>query len=338
MYHPIFRAYKSLNNPKVVRKVRAILQSIRPDIVHAHNIHSHLSYVSLVEAHAYSKAVFLTVHDSMPFHYSKLFPSTVNVDDCNVRSYKVSPWKQIENFKWQYNPFRNISIRTYLKIPHKIFAVSEALAQALKDNGIENVEVLHNGIDASEWKCDEVVEKEPAIFFGGRLSRAKGGDVLVDVMKRVIAVRPETKLLLVGNIDEYTKSLVEKIGTENVVLAGPQSRENMKHMYAKSSLVVAPSLCFDWFPTVILEAMACSKPVVATCFGGSREMVVDGVTGYIVNPENIDTMTSKILELINDPLKAQSFGRAGIELVKSEFSLENHMKKLLSWYDRALKK
>ncbi len=73
-YNARFRSYVSLWNPSLVGKVKNILKKEKPDIVHAHNIHHFLSYRALVHARKYSKALFLTVHDSMPFHYGKLFP------------------------------------------------------------------------------------------------------------------------------------------------------------------------------------------------------------------------------------------------------------------------
>ncbi len=146
-YNLLWRAYRSLNNPIVIKELKKILEKEKPDIVHAHNIHVHISYQALVEARRYTKKIYITIHDSMPFHYSKLFPETVNVEGCEVKSYKVDPWKQFKLFKWQFNPFRNSRIQTYFKIPAKIFAVSDALRQALNDNNIYNVEVVRNGID-----------------------------------------------------------------------------------------------------------------------------------------------------------------------------------------------
>lgn len=339
-YHPILRAYKSLNNRPVVKKVGEILAEIKPDVVHAHNIHSHISYAALAEAKRHTPAIFITIHDSMPFHYSKLFPVTVDVDGREVKSYKVSSLRQLQNFKWQYNPFRNRIIKKYLKIPTKIFAVSGALVRALADNGIKNVEVIHNGIDVKEWEQggSDASESNNTIFFGGRLSGAKGGDVLVEAMKKIVEKNVEAKLLVVGEENEYSKNLAEKIGKDHIVFTGFQTRENMKSMYARASVVAVPSLCFDWFPTVILEAMACGKPVIATCFGGSMEMVEEGKTGFIINPQNSGELAEKIEFFLAHPEKAQEMGSAGHERVLKEFSIEKHIQTLVAWYDKTLKK
>lgn len=106
----------------------------------------------------------------------------------------------------------------------------------------------------------------------------------------------------------------------------------MRIVYNASDVVVVPSLYLDPFPTVNLEAMACKKPVVGTCFGGTPEIVRDGITGYIVNPLNVENMAEKIVDLLKNSEKAKKFGQAGYERVKSQFSLDKQVLETLRWY------
>jgi spore coat protein SA len=92
-------------------------------------------------------------------------------------------------------------------------------------------------------------------------------------------------------------------------------------------VVAVPSLSFDSFPTVNLEAFACKKPVVATCFGGSRELVEDGISGYIVNPFDVPNLAQKLAELLADDTKQKAFGEAGFKRVSQDFTLDKQMKK-----------
>jgi len=161
-YHERWRAYLSLYNPQTVNQVKKIIKQIKPDIVHIHNIHYHLSYYSLRIARKYSKAVFLTAHDAMLFHYGKLI-EFIDLDNLSVPktfNYKVAPWQQIKRFKKRYNPLRNIIIRHYLKYINKIFAVSYTLKEALLQNGIKNIEVIHNGIDMDGWQVSDEKVKD----------------------------------------------------------------------------------------------------------------------------------------------------------------------------------
>src|SRR3989344_4302713 len=156
-YHIRWQAYLSLYNPRTVEKIKKIIEQISPDVVHAHNIHYYISYHALKLAKQSGAKVFLTAHDVMPFYYGKLV-EFINPNDLSCPekfNYKISVWRQIKRAGKTYNPLRNIIIRRYLKYVDKIFAVSGALKNALNDNGIKNVEVIHNGIDVSAWAVNE---------------------------------------------------------------------------------------------------------------------------------------------------------------------------------------
>lgn len=347
-YNLLWRAYYSLYNPQTVKSIAKIIEEIKPDVVHAHNIHTYLSYYALKIAKKSGAKVFLTIHDTMLFHYGKL---TEFIDkkklSCQANfDYKISVWKQIKRAGKTYNPFRNIIIRRYLKYVNKIFAVSKALKKALNDNGIGNVEVVYNGINVEDWqvgdtevndfKAKSKLENKPVIFFGSRLGGIKGQELIIPVMKKIKAAVSNPVLLIAGKVNINTQNilhLAEKLGVkENTINCGWLSGKELKAVIHASSAVILPSPYFDSFPLLNLEAMACKKPVIATCFGGSREAVVDGETGYIVNPFNIEVMAGKIIDLLENPDKARVLGEAGYERVKKEFSLEKMINSYLEYY------
>ena len=82
-----------------------------------------------------------------------------------------------------------------------------------------------------------------------------------------------------------------------------------------------------------IEAMAASKPVVGTRFGGTPEIVIDNETGYIVNPLNDKLMADKILNLLEDKTKAETFGGNGRKRVEENFSLSKQIDKLFNFYN-----
>lgn len=350
-YDVRWRSYNSLYNKGAVKEVKIILKKLQPDVVHAHNIHYYLSYACLKVAKQSGAKVFLTAHDVMSFHYGKLV-EFVNPNDlsCPERfNYKVSPLQQIKKYKKRYNPFRNAVIRYYLKYIDRIFAVSNALKEALNQNGIQNVEVIYNGIDIDKWKADTAsldafrkkcnLYDKKVVLFGGRLSGAKGGHQAILALEEIIKEVPEVMLVVMGNKNEYAQKMIKVArdrGIDNhLIFTGwIEQQEEIKVIYAVSDVVLLPSVCFDSFPTINLEAMASKKPVVGTCYGGSREVVVDGVTGYIVNPLNVKKMASKTIDLLNNPQKAEMFGRAGYEKVKGEFSLKKSVKEYLDRFNK----
>ena len=331
-----WRAYWSLYNPRAVAEVKKTLQSFNPDVVHAHNVHARLSYAALYAAKRYGARVILTCHDVMPFNYDKLL-GLISPNDTSIPfsfNYRISPWRQLREQRFRYNPFRNVVIRYVLRtsVDH-VVAVSDALAEALRQNGIPNVTTIHNGIDVSHWipKSDGVqIFKDThavgdyAVLFGGRLSRVKGAPELLKALARVVKVLPQVQLLVIGAEDAYAshmRTLATELGIgDRLICTGWLSGTELCAAYHAAALVCVPSVCFDSFPTMNLEAMACHKPVIATCVGGSREAVVDGETGYIVNPYGLNAMTGKLSELLTNREKNARFGEAGYARVVTEFS------------------
>lgn len=335
-YKERWRAYLSLYNPRVIKKVEKIMNGLKPDVVHAHNIHYHLSYHSLKLARTSGAKVFLTAHDAMLFHYGKF----------DGRSGKVSVWLQIRKFRMRYNPFRNLVIRHYLKYTNKIFSVSRALKDTLNKNGVSNVVVVHNGIDLNKWQSDlpaterfkerhDLVGKK-VILFGGRLSVAKGGRQALLVMAEVAKKMPGAVLLIMGPKNEYADEMARQARdlniSENVVFTGWITGVELKAAYSASDVVAVLSLYLDPLPTVVLEAMASGKPVVGTCFGGTNEMVVDKVTGFLINPFKTEEVAARILELLDDNPMAQGFGKAGQSRAETEFTLAAQAREVLRYY------
>lgn len=334
-YHPRLRAYKSLYNSAVVRDVERLLKKCAPDIVHVHNVHTHLSYFSLVLARRYSRRVVMTEHDAMSFHFGKLPSALSSVsNELHAEAHRESIVRQLRMHKWRYNPLRTPIIRYILrKTVHATVAVSAALSRALEDNGIRVHSVIHNGIAVPEWgslDVDTFVKKhhlgDRVIFFGGRLSEPKGAIQMIEAMPAICNTVPSAQLLVAGKQDAFAERMVKhaaRLGVEkSLVFTGWITGDELRSAYRASRVVVAPSIYLDPFPTVNLEAFATLRPVVATCFGGSREVVEDGVSGYVVNPLDVEVLSAKVADLLTDEEKAKRFGVAGYERVTRDFTLE----------------
>lgn len=322
-FHERWEAYLGLYNPQTVGRFKKIIKEINPDIVHAHNIHSFLSYHCLKIAKKSGKPVFLTARDTMLFTYGKLATKKY----LEKLDPHISCIDNLKQARKRYNPFRNIIIRHYLKYVDKIFAISHSLKQALELNGIKNVEVVYNGIDAEEWQVSpEIVDRfklkhslqnKKIVFFAGRISKLKGAHQINQAMVLVRKEVPEAVLLTAG--------------TQGV---GWLEGESLRAAYHASDIVVTPSIYLDPFNRTNIEAMACHKPVVGTCFGGTPEIVQDGMTGFIVNPLKTELMAQKIIALLKNEQLAKQMGAAGYERVRKEFSLEKCVNKNIELYHK----
>ena len=337
------RSYLSLFSFRINKEFKNFLNEFRPDIVHFHALFYHLPLSLIKLAKKTGAGVFLTAHDVMLIHYGKLMPKN------GKYIYKITFLDHLKEAGKTYNPFRNLVIHHYLKYVDKIFAVSNALKKVLEINGIKNIEVIYNGINPSDWQVDlqklknfkikyNLFDKK-VIFFGGRITgEAKGGN---QILRAVVLIKKEIKntILLVASeknkYSEQMRELAKKLDIEkNVIFTNFLKGDDLRAAYHGADLCVVPSICFDSFPTANLEAMVSKKPIVGTYFGGSKEILIDGENGYIVDPNNIKLMAEKIIDLLKNPQKAKAFGEAGYQRVKTRFPLSRQIEELLKYYQK----
>lgn len=198
------------------------------------------------------------------------------------------------------------------------------------------IEVIHNGIPYGEFldnfpnakKELGIPESSIAIGMIGRINPGKGQLFFLKMAKQLSLKYPETHFVLVGDhfpgYEPILEEIMEKIQQED--LEGKVNylgfREDIPKVLAGLDIFVLPSILPDSFPTVILEAMAAAKPILATQTGGAVEMVAEGKTGFIIEPEDLETGVSQLSKLIEQKDLRNQLGEAGRNRVLSEFSLE----------------
>jgi glycosyltransferase involved in cell wall biosynthesis len=335
-YPPILRPYLSLVNPRASRLIKETLREIGPiDVIHAHNVHAFLTYGALRIARRHARTVVMTFHDVMSIAYGRLATARYLCSTTPRFDYRVTTRDRWRQAGWSFNPLREWMIRRSLRTVHTRIAVSDALRNCLTTNGVSVDGVIHNGIDVEESRPDSAivasfkhawnVGDDPVIFFGGRLSADKGFSQLAHAIDKLPEALRSVRMIVAGDESKARKFLadpsVPQRIRDRVVVTGWLNREEMIAAIAMSDICVTPSVCFDSFPTVNLEAMVLGKPVIATCFGGSSELVEDGVTGMIVNPLDTSTFTRALQTLLADAGKRSAMGLAGKHRVMNEFSL-----------------
>lgn len=338
-YSEQWRGYLSLYNPWVVKSAYRVLLQEKPDALHAHNVHYYLSYHFLKMASDRGVPVAITFHDVMSVDYGK-FTQGIAIQDHSDRphvDYRVRPWRTFRAYKLRYFPLRNAFIRRYVhRFAQARVAVSQELHCLLGTNGVRCTHVIHNGLDPDEWRMDlgrvqELRDRlglqgRKVFLFGGRLGYWKGTRQIVKALPIIVRAVPEAVLLVLGHVGRETQTmqmLAEDLGIRpHLALAGWLEGRELVAAYGISDVVVVPSLCFDSFPTAVLEAMAAHKPVVATCFGGAKEALIHEETGFLVNPLNLQNLAQPIITLLQDERKAQHMGEAGYERLAERFTVQ----------------
>lgn len=344
-YNPALRPYRSLYNPPVIRELKRLICVRNPDVIHIDNIHQHISYAVLGVAKKYKIPTFITARDAMMFAYGKIYPK---VKQCTNHDYRITWFENFRCARKSFNPLRNIIIRYYLRFAGKIFTNSFFLKDVLAQNGIYNTETIHNGIafEIPELKEEFLrnkraefgLDNKKVVFLPGRLSFAKGIYALLDSMILVAREIPEAVVLGAGaSSEERTRiySYAKKLGiADRCVILEWISGKELEACYMLSDVVVSPSLCVDFFPGVNLEAAQYQKPVITGCFGGGKEFVLDGETGFVINPYNTKELAGRISTLLQDPRKASRFGVTGYKRLRESFTVAHQAEKLLGWYMR----
>lgn len=341
-----FRAYYSIYNPATVSEVASHLEDIRPDAVHAHNVHEFLSYHTLKLASNRSIPVVLTYHDAMSVAYGKVtdVPEDVSVSEGGMSTleYHMSPLTQLKRYQCRYFPLRNILNRAYLRRYVDVgVGVSHELAEFLRSNDIPCSEVIHNGINAERFKNADGdafrdrygLADDSVVLFGGRVSYQKGAIHLARAFESVVTEVPNATLVVTG-ADGMDERMTDELGTASnrLITTGWLDEETMPQAFAAANVVTTPSLYLDPFPTVNLEAMASGTPVVTTCFGGGKELVEHRQSGIIVNPFDVDELAAALTSLLNDPDRRTNYGESARQRINEQFNRD----RMVSDYERLL--
>ncbi len=352
--YPIYlRPYISLYNPQTVSDVNCLLKNIRPDLVYAHNVHHYLSYRTLTLASNLNIPVVLTLHDAMTINYDRFYQG-ISMEDLSTIpkiNYQISSYCKTWSFKDRYLVLRNSIIRRILyKSTQVRVAVSQELRKLLEINDLQCTHTIHNGVNPKEWELsqDKVEEfrqrlnlqGEKIILFGGRISFRKGGEHIVRALPDIIKTVPNSTLLVIGSAEGYALAMLKiarRLGVENkLAFTDWLSGSELIAAYHLSNVVVVPSIYLDPFPTVTLEAMAAHKPVVVTCFGGASEAVIEGKTGYIINPLNTEEMAKRITYLLKDEQMARKIGEAAYNHLQTNFTLKQSASKYMTIFEKLL--
>jgi starch synthase len=307
------------------RDLSMAVDSVTADVVHCHTWYTHLA--GLLIRHAYGIPLAVTIHSLEP----------------------LRPWKR-EQLGGGYDVSSWVE-RLALEGADAVIAVSAGTRDdvlRLFDVDPTRVHVIHNGIDPAFYAPDAATDAldrygidpdTPYILFVGRITRQKGIVHLVRAIRHLdagfgvvlCAGQPDTPEIAREMDDAVAEARKHR---PNVVwIPEMVSRIDVRQLYSHAAVFVCPSV-YEPFGIINLEAMACSRPVVASGVGGIPEVVVDGVTGALVpvplradepmtpvDPDQFERdLASAVNRLMADATLRESMGRAGRQRAVEQFS------------------
>lgn len=228
-------------------------------------------------------------------------------------------------------------------------ARSSRLAPLFRRRWADVVEIP-NGVDADRFRPGwdgrpvrrhyGIPDDARVILFVGALDRAhhfKGVGLLLRAVSRLN--RHTTWLMIVGDGDlkEHFISLAGELGvSERACFVGAIPHEDLPPYYAAADVVALPSFPPESFGMVLIEAMACGKPVVAHDIPGVRSVIRDGEDGLLVPPGDVAGLAEKLQSLLDDPRRRWEMGRQGRSRVEEKYAWPNIIPLLVRVYEEVL--
>jgi|CXWL01.1.fsa_nt_gi phosphatidylinositol alpha-1,6-mannosyltransferase len=220
------------------------------------------------------------------------------------------------------NALKRVLLKVFYRYAHGYVAVSQFTKDVLQSLGADpgRVKIIWPPFNAGKIKISE--EARPpghTILSVGRLVRRKGFDTLIRTVDRLREKLPDIRLCIVGDGGERSalESLVADMKLQkNVFLKGEASDEELAALYRQCDVFVLANIVMEngdceGSPTVLIEASAYSKPVIAGDGTGADAMVSHGKTGYLVDANNLDALAGPLETLLRDPELSSKLGKAG---------------------------
>lgn len=197
------------------------------------------------------------------------------------------------------------------------------------------VEIINNGVPDPQirgHKSDFI----PNIVFVGAIGHRKGVDVLLQAISKIPkSVVWRCTLCGSGDIPKYMGD-ANILGIDDVVkFKGWLDRVGVLNELSQADIFVLPSRAENQ-PVAILEAMAMCLPVISTALGDIPNQVLDGVTGYTVEPGDADALSERLTRLLQDQPKRDKFGLAGRQHYEENYSINANVYGIFGCYDKIL--
>jgi len=249
-----------------------------------------------------------------------------------------------ERPNWLYRYGRPVFGKLFTKLD-SLIAVSEAAYDFAYRMFPGNYRIIPNGIDLdrfgkiSKKAHNTATNKNVTILFVGRLDKRKGFSVLLEAFLKLKPNYPQLKLQAIGpfntNSCQRHRELAQQHGVTDIEFVGYIPPGALPNYYHNADIFCAPSLGFESFGIVLLEAMAAELPVVASNIAGYRGVITDGQEGFLVPPDQPEAIGNALVKLLNNPPMRQKMGQVG-RLRVEQYSWDHIVNKTLDVYTETM--
>ncbi len=325
-------------NVRAYREMHRLIETDRPDVVHVHSVYPMFSPSILVACKRKNVPVVMTVHShnlTCPTWYH-LYKGRVCEDcvggheyrcvikNCRNNILESSAYALRSSVARKFRLFHdNVSVLIVLTP----FAKAKLLQAGFRE---DQIAVVPNPASVRES-----VPGRPAgnyVAFAGRVSPEKG----IDTLLAAAAQMPDVPFKVAGDGDALSELKAKAPG--NVEFMGRLAPPELNEFYERARMLVVPSLWFEQFPMVVLEAMGRALPVVGSNIGGLPGIVDDGLTGSLFETGDADDLAQKLRRLWDDPERCRLMGMAGQQKALREYTEDAYFQNLMAVYQSAIQR
>lgn len=323
------------------KKFAALVEEVHPDVLHVHNIYHQMSPSFLPIARENGIPAVLTAHDYSLispnynlFHHGRIDEPKAAGDFSGMVGRRAVKDSVLATALTVFETKLHDALRLYAANVDRIIAPSAFMKAMLVRFGVpeELVVLVPHPIEAHLWTPSDAATGTYALYVG-RLSEEKGVDTLIRAAAKVPGI--PVRIVGTGPEEAKLKALAKELGAANVRFDGFQEGAALKALYAGARFLVVPSLWYEVFGLIVLEAYAAGKPVIASQIGGLGELVQDGETGVLVSAGDVEDLAEQMSDLWAEPATCGVMGRAGRAWVEKEFTPGQHYDRIIEVYNDA---
>jgi glycosyltransferase involved in cell wall biosynthesis len=330
---PLSLAQQTLWSTRTTHDIAQLIRDFRPDIIHAHNTVPLISPSLYWTAERARVPVVQTLHNFRLFCLNSLFLREGKVcEECLGRL----PWRGVARACYRGSRAASATLAgmlvlhrgldTYLKWGTRYIALNEFCRNKFIEGGLpqDRIVVKPNFVDFPRLPAS----CRRGLLFVGRLSMEKG----VAILARAAALMPAPCLRVAGEGPE--EALLE--GLSDVRRLGSLGGESVRGEMSNAMALVLPSICYENFPRTIVEAFACSLPVIASRIGALAHLVQDGETGLLFEPGNPRDLADKMTWALAHPEQMAVMGQNARGYYESHYTSERNYEQLVAIYRNAI--
>jgi len=241
-------------------------------------------------------------------------------------------------------PVLRLALRLALAGPGSLVTVQNPDDRRVLAGGIvaagRTALIRGSGVDTERFSPGPELEGVPVVAMACRMVRDKGIGVVVEAARRLKAAGIAVRIRLAGATDPENRDALTVDEIQGWVAAGlvewDGPVEDVPALWRGSHIAVYPSVYGEGIPKTLLEAASCGKPIVTTDMPGCRETVEDGVSGFLVPPDDAAAVADRLRQLIEDPALRRRMGDAARAKALDEFADARIVAETLAVYRRAL--